>query len=233
MKKTFEIYKNSSFSDIVLKAMSNLFLCICIYVALSLCVFAYSTIECEVIGTSMQPTYNTNRYNDWVFVNKYSRNFRIGDIIVISHGEDNIIKRVVGLPGDVLDVVYDNGEYRLERNGEIVVEDYLYVDDRVSVPTSEKNGMIRLYDSRLPALKENKPEIFDGNGKIVVGENQVFALGDHREVSLDSMTYGSFDYASVVGVVESSRSSIESDFEFYYNYVVGLGIISTLGNLLG
>lgn len=70
------------------------------------------TVGCvaRVEGTSMQPTLNPDlRYPDYVFLNRWTiRNLDIqrGDIVcVVSPKEPShtLIKRVVGLAGDIID----------------------------------------------------------------------------------------------------------------------------------
>lgn len=79
---------------------------------------------------------------------------------VLEIGKKSYIKRVIGLPGD--HVLIENGNVYI--NGEKLNEDYL-VDGMVT----ERTGVF--YD-------------------IVVPENCVFAMGDHRNVSLDCRSFG-------------------------------------------
>ena len=84
-------------------------------------------VEAFVIpSASMEPTLHgcTGCINDRVLVNKFIYRFKKperGDIIVfksVTNPNDNLIKRVVGLPGDTIqvknDVLYVNGERRKE-----------------------------------------------------------------------------------------------------------------------
>lgn len=66
----------------------------------------------EVIGSSMEPTYYTG---DSVFVCRLSKPER-GDKVVVAEADGkNVIKRVIGMPGDVIQVsngrVYIDGSY--------------------------------------------------------------------------------------------------------------------------
>ena len=84
-------------------------------------------VEAFVIpSASMEPTLHgcTGCINDRVLVNKFIYRFKKpdrGDIIVfksVTNPNDNLIKRVVGLPGDTIqvknDVLYVNGERQKE-----------------------------------------------------------------------------------------------------------------------
>ena len=78
----------------------------------------------KVVGSSMEPTYHNGNIVlvDKVFYSKPSYN----DIVVVEYhagdGKEQIIKRVVGLPGDHLEMK-DN---QLYRNGQLLKEDYIY-----------------------------------------------------------------------------------------------------------
>lgn len=90
-----------------------------------------------------------------------------GDIVVISRNTENtyqvennsepIIKRIIALEGDTVDIDFDNGIVYV--NGEALKEDY------IKEPTTRKG------DVKFP---------------LVVKENCIFVLGDNRNESLDS-----------------------------------------------
>jgi signal peptidase I len=89
-----------------------------------------------------------------------------GDIVVL-HGDsgktndNDFIKRVVGKPGDVLDIT----DGVLVRNGEEVKEDYAYYDPDYTY----RSGVTQ---------------------HIVLGEGQYFVMGDNRFHSMDSRSFG-------------------------------------------
>lgn len=97
---------------------------IIITVALTLGVLYFVQIS-RVVGSSMEPTYHNGNI---ILVDKffYKRGEpQYNDIVVVKYhvsaGEDQIIKRIVGLPGDRL-TMKDN---QLYRNGELLKEDYI------------------------------------------------------------------------------------------------------------
>ncbi len=76
----------------------------------------------EVSGPSMEPTLqNGNR----LIVNRFIYNFaapKRGDVVVFEYdSEKNFIKRIVGIPGDIIDVK----DGKVIRNGEILNEPYV------------------------------------------------------------------------------------------------------------
>lgn len=243
-------FKNGKFNKkaFFLNFIGNLFFVYCIIVALALILFSSVTIECVVDGPSMQPTLNAkwsekNNSSDIVYVNKYDRDFEYGDIVVINaqEGKDHIIKRVIGVGGDIIDVVLvedatlQQEVYRLEINGKIIEEDYLKMDySRVEL--NERDGNYKLYE-RFNNLKSIHPELFqnisDGGlvvEKLVVPEGEIFALGDNRHVSLDSTYFGTFKPSQIDGTVEKVRYYGVGKFEFYWNYIINGEFITTLCN---
>ena len=127
---------------------------------------------------------DTLQENNYLFVNKLAYKFKDhpdrGDIIVFKSSLPNedasgtklLIKRVIGVEGDVISFEGD----QVYRNGEVLNEDYIYDEDPVF---------------------RNYP-----NGKsFTVGEDEIFAMGDHRSVSCDSRSesVGMVSEEAVVG----------------------------------
>ncbi len=113
-----------------------------------------------------------------------------GDIIVFMHeegefksifkylpiknpGEVDYIKRVIGLPGDEIDIRED-GVYRKSRDE----AEFKKLDEPYTKGITESKGM------ELP---------------FVVPEDKIFVMGDNREKSLDSRQIGPIDMNSVFG----------------------------------
>ena len=116
--------------------------------------------------SSMLDTLQENHY---LFVNKLAYKFKNhperGDIIVfrsdLTNEEDGskklLIKRVIGVEGD--EISFENDQ--VYRNGELITEDYIYAED--------------------PSFRG-----YPNGSTFTVGEDEIFAMGDHRSVSLDS-----------------------------------------------
>ena len=89
-----------------------------------------------------------------------------GDVIVFRYPRDpsqNYIKRVVGLPGDTIEI----REKQVFRNGKAITEPYT----RFSKPWSRFDGL-------------------DNVGRVTVPLNCFFAMGDNRDDSSDSRDWG-------------------------------------------
>lgn len=233
MKKDFRVVYDKSGLDLVCLFLGNLFFFTCLIIAMAMMIFSISIVECEVTGVSMQPSLNalSGDKHDIVYINKFDKDYEYGDIVVIETEGEPIIKRVMGLSGDLIDVVKKDGEYCLERNGEILKEDYILVDNSALIPTYAKNGMNAMADRWL-TLKNERPELFNADGKLMVGEGEVFALGDNRRVSYDSSTYGNFSLDNVSGIVELIKPYGKGDFEFMLSYILQGKFFYTIVNML-
>lgn len=237
MKKNLNFKREDGLNRWIYCFLSNAIFVYCVIIALSLMLFSFTIIECQVDGASMQPTLNaiSVKKSDTAYINKFDKDYKYGDIVVIEGNGKTIIKRVIGLEGDVIDVVKVNGVYYMERNGEVLQEDYILIEDSPLVPTYSQNGMDYMYHNHWLTLLEEKPELFikDGEnaGKLLVGENQIFVLGDNRRVSLDSSINGPYELSKVQGIVENIKYFGTSDFEFYWDYVVSGKFWITLFNI--
>lgn len=117
-----------------------------------------------VKGISMEPTFE---HNDYVVLNKLTYRLgepKRGDIVVCSYDkgtqEENIIKRVIGTPGDVIDIeTGDEYQYIVLVNGEAIEENY---------------------------LGENMEQKGDIEYPYTVPEGCYFVMGDNRNSSNDS-----------------------------------------------
>jgi len=163
----------------------------------------------EIPSSSME---NTLLIGDHVFVNRvlfapitswlgpllHYRNPQHGDIIVfISPAEPGlyVVKRVIGTPGDRIHlqngVVYRNGQ-RLDEPYVIRQGDYnAYRDNFPEVPPSP-------YDQLSPEWRLMLSSHLQ-NGDLVVPPNSIFAMGDNRDVSLDSRFWGFVPRENVIG----------------------------------
>lgn len=112
-----------------------------------------------------------------------------GDIIVFVYPEDrdkDFIKRIVGVPGDVIEV----RKKQLYRNGKPV--------DRSSEPYAQ-------YTSGL------EPGVRDNFGPVTVPEGHVFVMGDNRDRSFDSRFWGFVPYEDIKGKAMVLYWSWDSD----------------------
>ncbi len=186
---------------------------------------------------SMKPTLLVG---DYLFVSKYAYGYsryslpfslplfegRIfaslperGDVVVFKLPSDNstdYIKRVVGLPGDRIQVrngvVYINGEpARLERVGELRDPDEGFgrpaVVYREHLPGNRAHLIMDLYPNGR----------FDNTGVFEVPEGYIFVMGDNRDNSLDSRSshVGFVPLENLVGRAEILFFSLDPSARFW------------------
>ncbi|WP_202171254.1 signal peptidase I [Bacillus sp. USDA818B3_A] len=134
-----------------------------------------------VFGESMSPAFQEN---DGLIVSKMSEIQRF-DIIVFdapdSKGE-HYIKRVIGLPGDRMEMKNDV----LYINGKALPEPYL-------IENKKENIFNKLTEDF--SLQER-------TGVSKVPEGMLFVMGDNRLKSKDSRSFGYISYDSVIGEVK-------------------------------
>lgn len=137
--------------------------------------FLFTTIT--VNGDSMFPTFENN---DRLVVNKVSKLKRFDMVVFEAPDSDSLyIKRVIGLPGDSLEVKDDI----LYVNGKATDEPYLEENKK-------KNEFDYLTDDF--TLEEL-------TGETKVPEGKLFVLGDNRIYSKDSRNFGFISEESLIG----------------------------------
>jgi signal peptidase I len=108
---------------------------------------------------------------------------RRGDIVVFKYPEDperDFIKRVIGLPGETLEL----REHRVHVNGRAVDEPYAHYLPR---PAGSGSGEITSDDVR------------ERYGPVVVPAGSVFVMGDNRDNSQDSRYWGFLPKENIKG----------------------------------
>ena len=153
---------------------------------------------------SMMPTL---LQGDFIFVKKYSYGLRLpvtetkvletgeperGDVVVFRLPKEpsiNYIKRVVGLPGDL--VVYER--HRLTINGEPVA-----LEMHPEATTTDPRFVEQLGDREHQILIENE-NYTRNDGAYMVPEGHYFVMGDNRDNSLDSRFINAIPETHLVG----------------------------------
>ena len=129
-----------------------------VVIVLVILVRTFIVTPVRVDGASM---YSTLSNNDLLLLKKYDKSYDRFDIVVFKYNNKRLIKRVIGLPGEHVQIkdnsVYINGE-KLEEN---YLQEYVITED------------------------------LEGNYiDVIVPENTVYVLGDNRGESTDSRRFG-------------------------------------------
>lgn len=175
----------------------------------------------KIPSGSMIPTL---LIGDFILVNKFSYGFKVpfsdwfsdpvyitgpgkperGDVIVFKYPRDpslNYIKRVVGLPGDTVQiidkVVYVNDEPIVadETSGAEIMED---MDDKFKKFNFKFFQTKTGEHSHITQVDEDNIYIANFN-KIVVPEGHYFVMGDNRDFSADSRIWGFVPFENIKG----------------------------------
>ena len=122
-----------------------------------------------------------------------------GDVIVFDYPRDpeiNYVKRVVGTPGDTLEM--KDGE--LIVNGEPQAEPYVKRNDPWhDVRDRQFSWQGRYLADATPEARRRYRPTRDTWGPLVVPARKYFVLGDNRDNSLDSRYWGFVDKTAVTG----------------------------------
>jgi len=165
-------------------------------------------IKTEVEGYSMLPTLNSsvtnsNEEGDIIYINRFS-DYTNDDIVVAfcKDREKHIIKRLVGCPGDIIEIKDEGENYSLYIN-----EKLLYNKEKTYLEKNNIGSSKLHYDKYLAFINnENNSKNFGVNSKgekcIKLLNNEYFLLGDNWGNSDDSLTFGTFSKEEIVGKVD-------------------------------
>jgi signal peptidase I len=132
-----------------------------------------------VKGASMEPNFHDNEY---LIIDELSYRFnevQRGQVVVFRYPrnpQEFYIKRIIALPGEEIQI----------KDGLITIFNDNYPD-----------GLIMEEDYLSPDLKTS----YESTEKVVVGPNEYFVMGDNRNASKDSRTFGPVNSEFVTGKV--------------------------------
>ncbi|MEK7136358.1 MAG: signal peptidase I [Patescibacteria group bacterium] len=136
---------------------------------------AYVAQPFIVSGVSMDPTFENGEY---LIVDEFSYHFRTperGEVIVFRYPKDPskfFIKRVIGLPGETVEIENDHVSVVGTNNVDVVLDEPYLTVPPLYVPKSIK-----------------------------LGATEYFVMGDNRSMSLDSRSWGPVTIQHIKGRV--------------------------------
>ncbi|MFA5987471.1 MAG: signal peptidase I [Candidatus Paceibacterota bacterium] len=128
-----------------------------------------------VSGGSMDPTFTNGDYLVIDELSYYFENPQRGEIIVFRYPKDTskfFIKRIVGMPGETLNISPNNISVK-SKDGDVVMNE--------------------------PYVKN--PDLFGRNMEVTLGPDEYFVMGDNRGASSDSREWGSLKKQLITGRV--------------------------------
>jgi signal peptidase I len=168
-----DIYRrNNKMSNSIIKEIREWILSIIIAAVIAFSIKAFVFDIIEVSGTSMVPTLH---HNDTLAIEKislYTHSLQRGEIVIFDPGSKGVgiyIKRIIGLPGDTVEIK----DGYVSVNGQRLEENYL----RPGTVTEAGNE----------------------GGTIKVPDGEIYVLGDNREISEDSRYIGTVPIKSLKG----------------------------------
>jgi len=144
------------------------------YVVLSRLPASVSVVQ----GSSMAPTFEPGAR---IYTTPVNRPLRRGDIVLLHDNQNGCaIKRVIGLPGDKVEL----------RRGFVLI-----------------NGKI-LREPYLPRYTFTYPDDVVKKNAFALGSGNYFVLGDNRDSSYDSRNYGPLPLGDIVGIVPQKGAPV-------------------------
>lgn len=174
--------------------------CMVIFATIFLLTMNFVYIQTPIEGYSMLPTLNTTvptatTEGDIVYINRFDQINR-GDIVVaeVTWNDHPIIKRLVGLPGDQIEIKLWNERYYV-----FVNQKELYSIRQSGETFDGRPGGTEVYFAHyLHYLDEYE----NGKNYIQLGDDEYFLMGDNWGGTTDSMKYGPMKRSEIVGRVE-------------------------------
>jgi len=165
---------------------------IIIGVVITVLLYPIIFINYVVDGESMEPTLHDGNK---LMVNKVIYDLQEVDRfdVIVFHVNKNedFVKRVIGLPEDELEYKND----RLYVNGKYIEEEYLE-------PYKKEHG---------DAFYTEDFDLQEVTGTKKVPENSLFVMGDNRNNSLDSRSFGFIEIDQIVGKVDLKYWPLEEE----------------------
>lgn len=157
----------------------------------------------------MYPTINQNvatstEAGDRIFINKYEIG-EVNDIVVANPSwwdGGYIIKRLVGTPGDKIEIKDEGIEYSLYVNDSLLYS-VEKKGENTTFQKTESVGYFAIYQSFLTNPEYSKYVESDGSSTYIrLGENDYFLMGDNWGHTLDSISEGPIKESEIIGKVD-------------------------------
>ena len=148
------------------------------FIVIAIAVFLLLKFVVGLSWVSGNSMYPTLKNNQPVFYNRLAKNYERGDIVSIRMPSgEYMVKRIVAVAGDTVDL----------RDGTVYINDVAESGDWVT--------------------QASEPQSVTVSYPLTISEGHVFVLGDNREVSIDSRTYGQMAMTQIRGRLMADGSA--------------------------
>lgn len=163
--------------------------------------FGVVYMSVRVSGDSMK---NTLINGDMLYANTVKKDVKRGDIVIIDGiGKDYIIiKRVIAVGGEKVAI----------RNGKVFINDEPLSEDYLADGVITDLRYAQDEEGNENTMKKLLPK------GLVLEEDEIFYLGDNREVSADARINGPCKKENVIGIVENWSVNVKGITNAIYNF---------------
>ena len=209
-----------------LKFLINFVFILLLLVCIGVFVFKLVYVETAVLGASMYPTLNSTEYNDSVLINTKEKG-TVGDIVVvdslkadISVEHTYIIKRIIAKENERVDLRFDNDQMYIYIDGVKLEENY------TTTPAYINRGSTPyIYNAFQNYLITNSENIDYNENGLLIPSGCVFVMGDNRQNSTDSASFGPVSVDSILGrvdvIIHHGESMLGNFFQYLFNRIFG------------
>lgn len=197
----------------------NIIINVLLILMVALIYFYFVFVPIQIIGASMEDNFYDG---EQVLVQKYMYSLEVGDVVIVGKDSTNskskqLIKRLIGTGGDSLAFYSDgkNVHLYIKRAGESEykekTEDYIKEEMRIYNISSEVFSGVTIVKSLDDIKDENA---------VILAKDEVFVMGDNRNISSDSRSLGKFKRKLIYGKVQAKLlpdTALYKIFNFLFN----------------
>ena len=168
---------------------------------------------------SMCPTLNedvpnADTYGDYAYMNNFAI-YTNNDIVIAkpSWNSDAVIKRLVGLPGDIVEIRDETTHYGLYVNNNLLYKkEKTDIGHKTELLGKGSNAYFEDYKELLENDIVSTTTLPNGNKAILLGDDEYFIMGDNWGESKDCITQGPVKKSEIVGKVDFVVKMNENKF---------------------
>lgn len=150
----------------------------------------------------MSPTFSADTK---LLLLSHVSSFRRGDIVAVQNENSKVIRRIIGLPGETIEIK----DQKVFVNGNILNAPYLQSVFCAEPEEASGKSVTTLYGEPISSkdFSQNDTVVFpntknaDCSKPYVLGPDEFFVLGDNQSTAMDSRQFGNVKKSSIQGKV--------------------------------